>query len=450
MGDHTLNAELAQVEAALESRGFSRWDFTLDRIKALLDLMGEPQRAFRSVHVTGTNGKTSTTRMIERLLRGHNLRTGMFTSPHLNDVTERICIDGEPIAADRLAEVYREVAPLAELVDGRSEESLTYFEMTVALAMGAFADTPIDVGIVEVGLGGATDSTNILGAEVAVISPIAIDHTKWLGDTLAEIAAMKAGIIHDGATLVTAEQERSAMEPLLRRAKAVGASLVAEGRGFEVTSRDVAVGGQLVTIETRAARYEDLFLPLHGEYQAHNAALALAAVEVLLGAGEPKTLDAGVVGEAFADFASPGRLEVVRTAPTVILDAAHNPAGMEAMTASLGEEFNFRKLVAVVGMLADKEVDHMLELLEPIVDEIVVTRPSSDRAMPAATLAKTAAEIFGDGRVVVVPHLADAITRGIELAEEAEDIYESGGGVLITGSVFTVADARRLLVGRRG
>ncbi|WP_026922727.1 bifunctional folylpolyglutamate synthase/dihydrofolate synthase [Glycomyces arizonensis] len=445
-----MNAELAQVEAALEARGFSRWDFTLDRIKALLDLMGDPQRAFRSVHITGTNGKTSTTRMIERLLRGHNLRTGMFTSPHLNDVTERICIDGEPIAADRLAAAYYEVAPLADLVDARSEESLTYFEMTVAIAMSAFADTPIDVGVVEVGLGGETDSTNILGAEVAVISPIAIDHTKWLGNTIAEIATMKAGIVHEGSTLVTSTQDRSAMEPLLRRAKAVGAKLVAEGRGFEVTSRDVAVGGQLVTVETRAARYEDLFLPLHGEYQAHNAALALAAVEVLLGAGEPKALDAGVVGEAFADFTSPGRLEVVRTAPTVVLDAAHNPAGVEAMTKAVEEEFNFRKLVAVVGMLADKEVDHMLELLEPIVDEIVITRSSSDRAMPAATLAKTAAEVFGEERVVVVPHMADAIARGIELAEEADDVYESGGGVLITGSVFTVADARRLLVGRRG
>ncbi|WP_026928962.1 bifunctional folylpolyglutamate synthase/dihydrofolate synthase [Glycomyces tenuis] len=445
-----MNAELAQVEAALEARGFSRWDFTLDRIKALLDLMGDPQRAFRSVHITGTNGKTSTTRMIERLIRGHDLRTGMFTSPHLNDVTERICIDGEPIAPDRLAAVYYEVAPLAELVDGRSEESLTYFEMTVALAMGAFADTPIDVGVVEVGLGGETDSTNILGAEVAVISPIAIDHTKWLGNTIAEIATMKAGIVHEGSTLVTSTQERSAMEPLLRRAKAVGANLVAEGRGFAVTAREVAVGGQLITVETRAARYEDLFLPLHGEYQAHNAALALAAVEVLLGAGEPKALDAGIVGEAFADFTSPGRLEVVRTAPTVVLDAAHNPAGMEAMVKAVEESFNFRKLVAVVGMLTDKETDHMLELLEPAVDEIVVTRSSSDRAMPAATLAKLAAEVFGEERVVVAPHVADAIARGIELAEEAEDVYESGGGVLITGSVFTVADARRLLVGRRG
>ncbi|GAB3219097.1 folylpolyglutamate synthase/dihydrofolate synthase family protein [Glycomyces halotolerans] len=445
-----MNAELAQVEAALEARGFSRWDFTLDRIKALLDMMGDPQRAFRSVHITGTNGKTSTTRMIERLVRGHELRTGMFTSPHLDNVTERICIDGRPIAADRLAATYYEIAPLADLVDAQFEESLTYFEMTVALAMSAFADTPIDVGVVEVGLGGETDSTNILGAEVAVISPIAIDHTKWLGNTIEEIATMKAGIVHEGATLVTSAQDRNAMGPLLRRAKAVGARLVAEGRGFEVTAREVAVGGQQITVETKAARYEDLFLPLHGEYQAHNAALALAAVEVLLGAGEPKALDAQIVGEAFADFDSPGRLEVVRTAPTVILDAAHNPAGMEAMTRAVDEEFNFRKLVAVVGMLADKETDHMLELLDPIVDEVVVTRSSSDRSLPAATLGKTAREILGEERVTVLPHLSDAIARAIELAEEADDVYESGGGVLITGSVFTVADARKLLVKRRG
>lgn len=445
-----MNAELAQVEALLEARGFSRWDFTLDRIKQLLDMMGDPQRSFRSIHITGTNGKTSTSRMIERLLRGHGLRTGMFTSPHLNSVNERIAIDGEPIAPDKLAAQYYEIAPLAELVDREASEPLTYFEMTVALAMGAFADTPIDVGVIEVGLGGETDSTNVLNAEVAVITPIGIDHTKWLGETLAEIATMKAGIVHEGSTLVTSTQERSAMEPLLRRAGAVGAKLVPEGRGFEVTAREVAVGGQLITIETRAARYQDLFLPLHGEYQAHNAALALAAVEVLLGAGEPKALDAEVVGEAFAEFSSPGRLEVVRTAPTVILDAAHNPAGMEAMARAVEEEFNFRKLVGVVGMLADKETDHMLELLEPLLDEIVITKSSSDRAMPAATLAKIAKEVFGEERVTVLPHLSDAITRAVELAEEADDIYESGGGVLITGSVFTVADARKLLVGRRG
>ncbi|GAA1678381.1 folylpolyglutamate synthase/dihydrofolate synthase family protein [Glycomyces endophyticus] len=445
-----MNAELAQVEAALESRGFSRWDFTLDRIKQLLDLMGDPQRSFRAVHITGTNGKTSTTRMIERLVRGHGLRTGMFTSPHLNDVTERICIDGEPISPERLAQQYYEIAPLAELVDREATESLTYFEMTVALAMGAFADTPVDVGIVEVGLGGETDSTNVLGAEVAVVTPIGIDHTKWLGETIAEIATMKAGIVHEGSTLVTSVQERSAMEPLLRRAQSVGAKLVPEGRGFEVTSREVAVGGQLVTVETRAARYQDLFLPLHGEYQAHNAALALAAVEVLMGAGEPKALDAEVVGQAFAEFTSPGRLEVVRSEPAVILDAAHNPAGVEAMTKAVEEGFNFRKLVGVVGMLADKEVDHMLELLEGVLDEIVITKSSSDRAMPAATLAKLAVEVFGEERVHVHPHLRDAIARGIELAEEADDLYESGGGVLVTGSVFTVADARRILVGRRG
>jgi dihydrofolate synthase/folylpolyglutamate synthase len=282
-GTTKLNAELAQVEALLEARGFSRWDFTLDRIKQLLDMMGDPQRAFRSIHITGTNGKTSTSRMIERLLRGHGLRTGMFTSPHLNSVNERIAIDGEPISPDKLAAQYYEIAPLAELVDREASEALTYFEMTVALAMGAFADTPIDVGVIEVGLGGETDSTNVLNAEVAVITPIGIDHTKWLGETLAEIATMKAGIVHEGSTLVTATQERSAMEPLLRRASAVNAKLVPEGRGFEVTAREVAVGGQLITIETRAARYQDLFLPLHGEYQAHNAALALAAVEVSSG-----------------------------------------------------------------------------------------------------------------------------------------------------------------------
>lgn len=437
--------QLAQVAAVLEARGFTRMDFTLDRIKGLLDLLGEPQRSFRSIHLTGTNGKTSTSRMIDALLRAHGLRTGRFTSPHLESVTERICIDGEEITGETLSRVYDEVAPLADMIDDQFEESLTYFDMTVALAMAAFADAPIDVGVIEVGLGGETDSTNVLGAEVAVITPIGLDHTKFLGETTGEIATMKAGIVHQGATLVTARQDVNAMESILRRAADVKAELLAEGRAFEVTERAPAVGGQQVTIRTKAATYEDLFLPVLGEHQAQNAAIALSATEALLGDGTPKALDGEVVAEAFASVTAPGRLEVVRAAPTVILDAAHNPAGMDATVTALQESFTFHKLVAVVGILGDKDATDMLDALEPIVDEVVVTRSTSDRAQPPARLAETAREVFGAHRVFVEPYLPTALERAVELVETEEAAY-GGGGVLITGSVFTVADARRLLV----
>ncbi|MFC4336066.1 bifunctional folylpolyglutamate synthase/dihydrofolate synthase [Salininema proteolyticum] len=448
MARHTpeQQAVLAALEATLEARGFSRMEFTMERIRALLDLLGDPQKSYRNIHITGTNGKTSTSRFIDQLLIAHGLKTGRFTSPHLHDITERISLNGEPIDPEVLADVYSQVAPMVDMVDERFEESLTYFDANVAMAFAAFADAPVDVGVVEVGMGGATDSTNVIGAEVAVVTPIAVDHTKFLGSTYAEIAEVKSGIIHPGSTLVTASQPREAMAALLRRAHEVGANLVAEGRSYAVVDQNLAVGGQQLTIETKAARYEDLFLPLHGAHQAQNAATAIAAVETLLGDGEQVALSAEVVEEAFQNFTSPGRLEVVRSHPTVILDAAHNPAGMEASTRAIDREFSFRKLVGVVGMLADKEVDEMLELLDPVLDEVIVTRSTSDRSMPAATLAEKAAEVFGPERVTVIPAVDDAVAAAIQEAEQADDPYESGGGVLVTGSVFTVSDARRLLV----
>ncbi|HZE39894.1 MAG TPA: folylpolyglutamate synthase/dihydrofolate synthase family protein [Stackebrandtia sp.] len=440
------HAEFLAVSAALEARGFSRWNFEMGRIRMLLELMGDPQKSFRAVHLTGTNGKTSTTRMVEALLRSHGLRTGRTTSPHLDSVTERVTIDGEPVSEERFVELYREIAPLAALVDDKFDEPLTYFELTTALAFAGFADAPVDVAVVEVGLGGQTDATNVLGAEVVVITPIGLDHTQWLGDTLTEIATMKAGIIHPGATLVTSEQDPEAMIPLVERCHEVGAKLVAEGRRFEVLDRAMALGGQQITVRTPSdSVYEGIFLPLHGKHQAHNAAAALSAVEVLLGAGTPKTLDADVVGEGFAQVTSPGRLEKVRSAPTVLLDAAHNPAGMKATMESLGEEFSFVKLIAVVGMFGDKDAAGMLRLLEPVVDTIVVTQSHTARARPAAELARLAAEVFDDERIRVEPDLPEAIATAVNLAEEGDGAY-GGGGVLVTGSVYLVADARKLLV----
>ncbi|MET8234714.1 folylpolyglutamate synthase/dihydrofolate synthase family protein [Micromonospora sp. NPDC005298] len=441
----TDRTDFAAVEAELNARGFTRMVFELDRIESLLDLLGSPQRAYPSIHLTGTNGKTSTARMIDSLLRSFGLHTGRYTSPHLETVRERISLDGEPVSEDRFAAVYREIKPLAELVDARSDEPLTYFDMTTALAFATFADAPVDIAVVEVGLGGAEDATNVIQAGVCVITPIGLDHTEWLGDTLQDIALAKAGIIHPGATVIAAAQEEEAARPLLERCAEVGATIAREGAEFGVLRRAVAVGGQVLTLQGLGGVYEDVFVPLHGAHQAQNAAVALAAVEAFLGAGTTRQLDVEAVREGFATASSPGRLERVRNAPTVLLDGAHNPHGMAATVTALQEEFAFSKLVAVVGVLADKDAAGLLELLEPVVDVVVVTRNSSPRAMPTAELAALAGEIFGEERVESADEMPDAIELAVALAEEDVPGELSGVGVLVTGSVVTVADARRLL-----
>ncbi|MEU7609485.1 folylpolyglutamate synthase/dihydrofolate synthase family protein [Micromonospora sp. NPDC049204] len=441
----TDRTEFAAVEAELNARGFTRMVFELGRIESLLDLLGSPQRAYPAIHLTGTNGKTSTARMIDSLLRAHGLHTGRYTSPHLETVRERISLDGEPVSEERFAAVYREIKPLAELVDARSDEPLTYFDMTTALAFATFADAPVDIAVVEVGLGGAEDATNVIQAGVCVITPIGLDHTEWLGDTLQDIALAKAGIIHPGATVIAAAQEEEAAGPLLDRSAEVGATIAREGAEFGVLGRAVAVGGQVLSLQGLGGVYDDVFIPLHGAHQAQNAAVALAAVEAFLGAGARRQLDVETVREGFASTSSPGRLERVRNAPTILLDGAHNPHGMKATVTALQEEFAFSKLVAVVGVLADKDAEAMLELLEPVVDQVVVTRNSSPRAMPTEALAALAAEIFGEERVDLAEEMPDAIELAVALAEEDVPGELSGVGVLVTGSVVTVADARRLL-----
>jgi dihydrofolate synthase/folylpolyglutamate synthase len=436
--------EYARVEAELDSRGFTRMVFDLGRIEALLDLLGHPERACPAVHLTGTNGKTSTARMIDQLLRAHGLRTGRYTSPHLSTVRERISVDGEPISEATFVDVYGEVAPLARFLDDRSGQSLTYFDLTTALAMAAFADAPTDVAVVEVGLGGADDSTNVLHAQTCVITPIGLDHTEWLGDTVADIAEAKAGIIHSGATVVCALQPPEAMAAILRRCDDVAATPLQEGVDFGVRERELAVGGQVLHLWGMGGEYRDVFIPLHGAHQAQNAAVALAAAEAFLGAGA-RQLDPDVVRDGFAQVTSPGRLERVRSAPTILLDAAHNPHGMAATVAALGDEFAFRRLIAVVGVLADKDVAGILDLLEPVVDEIVCTRNSSARAMPAERLGALATEVFGPDRVHVAGAMPDAIETAVHLAESDVDGELSGVAVLVTGSVVTVADARTLL-----
>jgi dihydrofolate synthase/folylpolyglutamate synthase len=419
--------------------------FDLGRVEGLLELLGDPQKAYPSIHVTGTNGKTSTARMIDALLRAHGLRTGRYTSPHLQTVRERITIESEPVSEERFADAYDEVAPLAKLLDERAGESLTYFDIVTAMAFAAFADAPVDVAVVEVGLGGVDDSTNVLRAGVCVLTPIGLDHQQWLGDTIQDIALAKVGIVHKGATVVSAAQPDEAMVPILRHCVEVDATIAREGSEFGVLRRSLAVGGQVLTLQGLSGGYDEVYLPLHGAHQAQNAAIALAAVEAFLGAGAEKALNPETVRAGFAAATSPGRLERVRTAPTILLDAAHNPHGMAAVVAALEEEFTFRRLVAVISILQDKDAHAILELLEPVVDAVVITRNTSSRAMPAADLAVIATEIFSSERVRVEPDLPDAIAAGVTLAESDLDGEPSGVGVLITGSVFTVADARRLL-----
>jgi dihydrofolate synthase/folylpolyglutamate synthase len=444
--------EFRAVEAELSDRGYTRMVFDLGRITGLLDALGNPQKAYPAIHLTGTNGKTSTARMIDSLLRAHGLRVGRYTSPHLETVRERISIEDQPISEERFVEVYREVAPLAEHLDAvataEGGEPLTYFDMTTALAFAAFADAPVDVAVVEVGLGGAEDSTNVLHAGTCVITPIGLDHTEWLGDTLTDIALAKSGIIHRDATVVCAAQPDEAVDPIVERCVEMGATLAREGAEFGVLRRATAVGGQLLTIQGPGAEYDEVYLPLHGAHQAQNAAVALAAVEAFLGAGARRGLDPEVVRAGFSGASSPGRLERVRTAPTILLDAAHNPAGMAATVAALESEFAFRRLVAVVAVLADKDATSMLHLLEPVVDAVVLTRSSSPRGMSIEDLARAADEVFDPERVSVVPELPDAIAEAVALAETGIDSGISGVGVLITGSVVTVADARRLLARR--
>lgn len=445
-------ADLARVEAALAARGPGRMVPDRERITALLDLLGNPQRAYPSIHLTGTNGKTSTARMIDAVLGAFGLRAGRYTSPHLASVTERIALDGQPATPERFVAAYDDVAPYAELLDGKAAESggdpLTYFEMTTAMAFAAFADAPVDVAVVEVGLGGRWDATNVLEAQVAVATPIALDHTALLGDSVDRIAAEKADIVHAGATLVTAVQPPEAAEPLLRRAAEVGATVAREGMEFGVLGRSVAVGGQMLSLQGLSGRYDEMFLPLHGAHQAQNAAVALAAVEAFLGGDRDRQIDPDAVREGFSRVSSPGRMERVRTSPTVMLDAAHNPAAMAVTVEALNEAFAFGKLIVVLAVLDDKDVRGMLDVLEPVADAVVLTQNTSPRRLDVDALAAVAVEVFGADRVDVRPRMDDALDAAVTLAEEdAGDSPLGVAGVLVTGSVVTVADARQLMRG---
>lgn len=414
---------------------------TLARVRRVMELLGDPQRSARVIHVTGTNGKTSTARMIETLVQATGLRVGTFTSPHLHSVTERIRIDGVPIAPERFVEVHEDIRPIIAMVDAEQESegtpALTFFEVLTCLGFAAFADAPVDVVVLEVGLGGTWDATNVADGDVAVITPIALDHEHWLGRTDVEIAAEKAGIIKPGATAVIASQSPDVLDVLIRRCAQVGATPRVFGRDFDLLGRRVAVGGQVLDIRSMTGQYEEVFLSLHGEHQARNATLAVAAVEALLVAEEP--LDQALV-DALGSAMSPGRLEAVSREPTVLLDAAHNPAGAVSLAAALRESFTFLDTTAVIAAMSDKDIPGMLTALRDVVDRVVATQNSQPRSASAEAVGRWATEIWGEDHVTVEPDLADA------LAMATRQATQSGGGVVVTGSVVTVAEARAILV----
>ncbi|MGH3449969.1 MAG: bifunctional tetrahydrofolate synthase/dihydrofolate synthase, partial [Haloechinothrix sp.] len=443
-------AELQAVEELLNQRwGETKIAPSLERISTLLNLIGEPHKTYPVLQVAGTNGKGSTARMIDALLTRMGLRVGRYTSPHLQLVTERISIDGRPIRPSQYVETYRDLEPFIDMVDGaRAADAplMTKFAVLTGMAFAAFADAPVEATVLEVGMGGGWDATNAADAQVAAITPIAVDHVDYLGSDITAIAREKAGIIKPGSVAVIAEQYPEVLRVVLERAVEVDAAVARAGQEFGVLEREVAVGGQRLKLQGLGGVYDDVFLPLHGEHQAANASLALAAVEAFFGAGKDRQLVIEAVREAFAGVSAPARLEHVRAAPTVLLDSAHNPHGAQALASTLDTEFAFRRLAAVVGVLDDKDARGILEALEPVVSDVVITRNSSPRAMDPETLAELAMSVFGEDRVVVEPRLDTAVETAVALVEQSDDPEEpiSGGGVLITGSVVTAGEARAL------
>jgi dihydrofolate synthase / folylpolyglutamate synthase len=437
-------ARIDAIEAALLARWpETRIAPTLERISALTDILGSPQLTYPTIHIGGTNGKTTTSRMIDSLLFEMGLRTGRFTSPHLESYLERISINGQPINAAELIFSYNDISPYLDLMDSKFENPISFFEAITALAFAAFAEHPIDVGVIEVGMGGEWDATNVVQAGVSVITPIGLDHTEYLGNTITEIAQTKGGILKPGGFGVFAQQVPDAAIELLRKSAEVGIDVAREGVEYSLASRAVAVGGQLISISGLNESFDDIFLPLHGKHQAANAATALVAVEAFFG---DTALDHDAVRAGFAAVISPGRCEVVHRDPTILLDAAHNPHGAKALAETITNEFTFDEVIGVVASFGDKDVRGILLELEPIMNEIIVTTNTSPRAMKLSDLEKLANEIFGKDRVTAIESLSVAIDQAIKDAKRP--LTDDSVGVLITGSVITVGESRAIINGK--
>ncbi|AAT88706.1 dihydrofolate synthase [Leifsonia xyli subsp. xyli] len=445
--DERLRDEAEAVYQALLGRiGEAAPERRLDATRRAMELLGDPQRAYPIIHITGTNGKTSTGRVTESILRAYGLRTGLMTSPHLVRFNERIVIDGEPIGDGALVRTWEDIHPFLELVDAELEQQgkapLTFFEALSALAFAAFADAPVDVAIIEVGMGGEWDSTNVGDGQVAVFTPISLEHTKQLGSTVREIARTKSGIIKPTADVVTSAQPPEALFELEETARLTESSLMRQPRDFDVVRTRVAVGGQLVTVRGRAATYEDVFLPLYGDHQAQNAAVAVVAVETFLGRGVPP-LKAELVEEGFATATSPGRLQLIGIEPSVLVDAAHNPAGAEALAEALGRYFDFEEIAFVVGSLGDKDARGVIHALAPRATQYFVTEPASDRALPAEELGDIVRDEAGEEAALVFSDALDALETAREWAgERARRAVVVTGSILLVGAAMAYAEER--------
>ena len=430
------------IEAALMKRWpESKIEPSLDRISALVDALGSPQLSFPTIHIGGTNGKNSTSRMVDALFTELEYRTGRFTSPHLENFLERISIKGSPISPAEMIATYNDVALYLDLIDSRSQFPISYFEALTAMAFVAFAEHPVDIGIIEVGMGGDWDATNVLQSAVSVLMPIGLDHTEYLGESIEEIALTKSGIIKPESHVVLAAQEPEVARILLEKVVAKAAIPYREGIEFALIRRDIAVGGQLISVKGIHGDYTDIYLPLHGAHQAANATIAIASVEAFVGV----KLDEELVRSAFANVSSPGRLEILHRDPTVIVDAAHNPHGAMALAQTISTEFDFESVFCVLGILGEKDARGVLKALEPVVDRLVVTQSDSPRALPVDDLYDLALEIFGTERTFKERDLATAITYAMEQATLINQVSEGVSAVVVTGSVVTAGSARVIL-----
>ncbi|GAA1491662.1 bifunctional folylpolyglutamate synthase/dihydrofolate synthase [Curtobacterium herbarum] len=438
--------EVQRVEAALYARvGEQAPERRLTATRRAVELLGDPHLAYPVIHITGTNGKTSTARMTESIVRAHGLRTGLMTSPHLVSIRERIVIDGEPIEPSRFVENWDDITPILEITDAeltaKGELPLTFFEALTVLALACFAEAPVDVAVIEVGMGGEWDSTNVVQSQVQVFTPIAIDHAKQLGNTVAEIARTKSGIVKPSSSVVSSAQTPEALAELERAAELTESTLAVEGTAFGVTSDTPAVGGQLVSVQGIAGTYDDLFVPLFGAHQAHNAAVAIAAVESFLGRGS-QALDEDVLSEGLANATSPGRLQPIATGPTVVVDAAHNPHGAKALADALPVAFPSDHVVGVVGILRDKDARGFVRALKDTVATFVVTQPPGERALDADEFARVVVDEVGNDRVVVEPSLAGALQEARDLADDAD---AEDAMVLVAGSIVMVGAVMELV-----
>jgi dihydrofolate synthase / folylpolyglutamate synthase len=422
----------AEALAELDGRQPERMVPDLDRIRALAELLGDPQRTYPTVHVTGTNGKTTTTRLVTALACAHGIVAGAYTSPHLASVTERLAACAEPIDEEEFGREYERLLPYLQAVDARGDQRVTYFEALTALAYLWFADKPVGLGVFEVGMGGVWDATNLVAGDVAVICPIDLDHPE-LGSTVAEVAREKAGIVKPGKVAVVREQPAEALDVVQARAEEVGARVLLEGRDFGLAGRAPAVGGQVVDVRGLHATYEGFVLPLFGDHAARNAAGAVVALEALL----DRPLSEEAVRRAFAAAEMPGRLEVIGRRPLVVLDGAHNPAGAAALADALAESFTWQRLHLVIGVSANKDVDGVVAALTPLADRVYAARHGSIRSAPAERVAEASAGAGLPVEAFATVAEALAAARGSAVPEDL---------ILVTGSLYTVADARGVLV----